>query len=171
MKRLRYIGYLLLLLAVLPSFSSCNNEDDLVKILTSGTPWRMSRLTVDGSSNKFDPNFWETEAERDASLNLYNLSSSYYTVTFAGAEINGEITGNTITVRGMDSSASGTWSANASSNAMSLSLSVSGSETDVLATIFMNGMQNVYKYSGDTNNLNLYFKDGDTTYVIGFSPQ
>jgi hypothetical protein len=32
-------------------------------------------------------------------------------------------------------------------------------------------LQNVYKYEGDANSLTLYFKDGPTTRVMGFTPQ
>lgn len=167
-RKIKYMGCLLLLLTTLTIFSSCNNEDDVLEILT-GKTWRMSRLTTDGSSNKFG-NFWDSEDAYNTSFEYYNASSSFYTITFDGAEIDGEVVGNQVSIRGIDSSASGTWSANGSSNAMSLSLTVSGTESDVLASIFMNGIQNIYKYSGDINNLNLYFKDEGTTYVIGFTP-
>jgi hypothetical protein len=38
-----------------------------------------------------------------------------------------------------------------------------------LAKVFINGIQNVFKYEGDIHNITLYFKDGNTTKVMGFT--
>lgn len=55
---------------------------------------------------------------------------------------------------------------------LSISVKVTGSaESDALAKAFISGLQNVYKYEGDANSLTLYFKDGPTTRVMGFTPQ
>lgn len=55
---------------------------------------------------------------------------------------------------------------------LSISVKVTGAaESDALAKAFISGLQNVYKYEGDANSLTLYFKDGPTTRVMGFTPQ
>jgi signal transduction histidine kinase len=46
---------------------------------------------------------------------------------------------------------------------------VIGTESDKLAKVFINGIQNVFKYEGDIHNITLYFKDGNTTKVMGFT--
>lgn len=164
------IGCLLLtVLTMLSAFSSCKNEDDVIEVLT-GKTWKMSRLTTEGSSSQFAVK-WASESDYNTSMSYLTLSG-YYTVSFNGVQINGELSGNQVSVRGCNSSASGTWTANGKSKEMSLSLSLAGdTETDSLAVAFMEGIQKVYKYSGDENQLNLYFMDGSTSYVIGFTKQ
>ncbi len=71
-----------------------------------------------------------------------------------------------------NSSVNGTWKADGASGSLSISVKVTGAaESDALAKAFISGLQNVYKYEGDANSLTLYFKDGPTTRVMGFTPQ
>ena len=48
---------------------------------------------------------------------------------------------------------------------------VEGSDSDVLAKAFINGMKNVFSYRGnsDTNNLHLNFKEGELTKYMSFT--
>ena len=157
------------MLLLLTLNTACSEEDDYIQILI-GKTWKMSRLTTKGSSTQFAME-WDTEEEQETSLSYVSVSS-YYTITFSGAEIDGELVGNDVRIRGVDCTATGTWTADGNTYAMSFDLSLSGTESDPLAAQFINGIQNVYSYSGDDNNLNLYFKDDDgNTYVIGFTPR
>ena len=52
---------------------------------------------------------------------------------------------------------------------ISISGKAYGSESDKLAKVFISGLFNVFKYEGDVHNLTLYFKDGNTTKVMGFT--
>ena len=150
---------MLLMFSLLPLLSGCDNEDDVIGIFT-GKTWKLSRLTNKGSNAQFYPNLWNNnEEEMKKSLDkLYNQKSTF-TLNFEGTELDGELMGTTVNGQGINSSVNGTWKADGAS------------ESDALAKAFISGLQNVYKYEGDANSLTLYFKDGPTTRVMGFTPQ
>ena len=54
---------------------------------------------------------------------------------------------------------------------LTLNGKVTGAETDKLAKAFMAGLLKVFKYEGDSKSLTLYFKDENTTKVMGFTAQ
>lgn len=166
-----YICHLLLMLALIPVFSGCNTEDDLIRIFT-GKTWKMSRITIEGKEDvPFGAIAWDSEAAFNRSIELLGMKDNF-TVVFEGNEINGELTGNKVTVTGVQvKKANGTWSANGKDNTIGLSLNISASETDPLAKEFIKGMQNVFKYEGDENQITLYYKEGQTTCLIGFAKQ
>ena len=149
---------MLLMFSLLPLLSGCDNEDDVIGIFT-GKTWKLSRLTNKGSNAQFYPNLWNNnEEEMKKSLDkLYNQKSTF-TLNFEGTELDGELMGTTVNGQGINSSVNG--------------VKVTGAaESDALAKAFISGLQNVYKYEGDANSLTLYFKDGPTTRVMGFTPQ
>ena len=126
-----------------------------------------------GSNAQFYPNLWNNnEEEMKKSLDkLYNQKSTF-TLNFEGTELDGELMGTTVNGQGINSSVNGTWKADGASGSLSISVKVTGAaESDALAKAFISGLQNVYKYEGDANSLTLYFKDGPTTRVMGFTPQ
>ncbi len=166
---IRKIGYLLLLLALLPVMSGCNNEDDVIEIFTKNT-WKLSRLTTKDSSARFLPNLWDNEKDYNTSMGALAQESNF-TINFAGTELNGEIMGTTLDGRGIKATFTGTWTVDAKTNDLRISLKVNGSESDPLAKAFIDGLQKVYKYEGDSNSLTLYFKDNNITKVIGFTAQ
>lgn len=171
MKRiLRNISYLLLMLAMLPALSGCNNEDDVIEIFT-GKPWKMTRLTTKGSNARFLPNLWDSQDSMDKSLRKLD-DSGKFTLDFEGSEVDGQLLGTRFTAYGDNVILKGTWNADGKSHSLTFNVTDrSGSESDPLAKAFINGLQNVYKYEGDVNSLTLYFKDGDITKVIGFTHQ
>lgn len=172
MKRIiRNISYLLLVFSLLPILSGCNNEDDVVEIFT-GKTWKLSRLTDKDSSDRFYQGLWNGDkTAQNKSLSLLNNEENTFTLSFEGSEINGELMGTTVSGRGVNSSFSGTWSADGKSNSMTINIKSSGSESDVLAKAFIAGLQKVYKYEGDANSLTLFFDDNGITRVMGFKPQ
>lgn len=171
MKRfIRNTSYLLLMLVLLPLLSGCNNEDDVIEILT-GKTWKLSRLTNKDSNAQFYPSLWnnDNKAMEESLKKLYDREETF-TLTFEGTELDGELMGTHITGQGINSSVSGTWKADSKSQSLSFNVKISGSENDALAKAFVNGLQNVYKYEGDVNSLTLYFNDGQTTRIMGFKP-
>lgn len=168
---IRNIGYLLLLLTLLPVVSGCNNEDDVIEIFTKNT-WKLSRLTTKDSSEQFLPNLWNNEKDFNASM--YDLTQgnqgNNFTINFTGTELNGEIMGTNVDGRGIKSTFTGTWTVKKKKE-LRIYLKVNGSETDPLAREFISGLQTVYEYDGDSNSLTLYFDDGQRTKVIGFTAQ
>ncbi|MDO3390983.1 MULTISPECIES: DUF4847 family protein [Bacteroides] len=166
-----YICHLLLMLALIPVFSGCNTEDDLIRIFT-GKTWKMSRITIEGKENEqFGAIVWDSEAAYNQSIELLKAENNF-TVVFEGIEVNGELSGNNVTVNGVKvKNATGTWTADGKNGNISLNLKISASETDPLAKEFIKGMQNVFKYEGDENQITLYYKEGQTTCLIGFAKQ
>lgn len=171
MKRiLRNISYLLLALLMLPTLSSCDTEDDIIEIFT-GKTWKMSRLTMKGSNAPFLPNLWDSQDSMNASLERLKDKGNF-TLIFEGSEVDGQLLGTRFSAYGVNATLAGTWNADGDSHSLTFSVADrSGSESDPLAKAFINGLQNVYKYEGDASSLTLYFKDGDVTKVIGFTPQ
>lgn len=172
MKRIIQLTTWLLCIALLPLVGSCNDEDDIVEIFT-GKTWKMSRLT-DNEKNapQFYKGIWNSESERLKSMEYLHREGNF-TMTFEGSEINGEIDGTQVVIRGIQSTMTGTWNANGKDNTLKLHLKkTEGSETDPLAKAFMTAIKNVYKYEGDVNQLTLYYKhDQNITRKIGFFKQ
>ena len=132
----------------------------------------MSRITIEGKENEqFGAIVWDSEAAYNQSIELLKAESNF-TVVFEGIEVNGELSGNNVTVNGVKvKNATGTWTADGKNGNISLNLKISASETDPLAKEFIKGMQNVFKYEGDENQITLYYKEGQTTCLIGFAKQ
>lgn len=163
---------MLLLFLLLPLLSGCDNEDDVIEIFT-GKTWKLSRLTNKGSNAQFYPGLWnnDNKAMEESLKKLYNQPNTF-TLNFEGTELDGELMGTTVNGQGISSSINGTWKADGDSGSLSISVKATGAaESDALAKAFIAGLQNVYKYEGDANSLTLYFKDGPTTRVMGFTPQ
>ncbi len=161
---------MLLMFSLLPLLSGCDNEDDVVGIFT-GKTWKLSRLTNKDSNRQFYSGLWQDEKAEEKSREALKAEGNF-TLNFEGTELDGELMGTTVNGQGINSSVNGTWSADGKSQSLSLNLKISGSaESDALAKAFISGLQNVYKYEGDANSLTLYFKDGPTTRVMGFTPQ
>ena len=83
--------------------------------------------------------------------------------------MNGEVTG-TVNVHAVNSSINdAVLKIDGKEHTISIKGKVIGTESDKLAKVFINGIQNVCKYEGDIHNITLYFKDGNTTKVMGFT--
>lgn len=159
----------LLALMLLALTNSCNNEDDVIKILT-GKNWKLSRMTSKGSSIPFYQGLWSNEAAQKKSLEALGKEGNFI-IEFKGSEIDGVISGVSFSARGISATLSGQWNADGKSNSMSIQASQSGTESDPLAKAFIAALLNVYKYEGDVNSLTLYYKDGNTVKVMGFIPK
>lgn len=160
---------MLLMFSLLPLLSGCDNEDDVIGIFT-GKPWKLSRLANKDSNRQFYSGLWKDEEAERKSRDFLKIEGNF-TLNFEGSDVNGELMGTTVTGHGIHSNADGTWKADGKSQSLSLNVKINGSESDALAKAFISGLQNVYKYEGDANSLTLYFKDGPTTRVMGFTPQ
>ena len=158
---------ILLLACSLPLLNGCNDEDDLTKMLT-GKTWKLTRLTIKGSSEPFDSNIWNNDTDRKNSLKALGVESNF-TLVFTGVEVNKETLGSYFDSKGINSFMKGDWNGDGKSNRLTFSnIKVTGSEDDPLAREFNNGLQRVIKYEGDTRNITLYYKDGQVTRIMGF---
>lgn len=160
----------LLFLLLLPLLGGCENEDNVIEIFT-GKTWKLNIISLDGHADWFD--FWNGDVQaRQKSLNLRGQNNSAtFTITFNGSET-GEITGGDFTAQAVNCTYTGVWSADGSSHTLTLSnIRFSGNDTDVLARAFDTGLKNAIRYSGDSQNLYIYYEDGQTTKRMAFQPQ
>lgn len=169
-KKFKNIGFLLLMIVLLPSLSGCNNEDDVIGIFT-GKTWKLSAITAEGNNIQYD--FWNNNADaRKKSMYLLKGKGSF-TLNFEGTDIitgkaEGSFNGRAVSVL-----IDGQWSADGGkSKELKFNAKVSGSESDVFAKAFVSGIKNAFKYDGDKNNLFIYYTDEyNNTKRLGFKPQ
>lgn len=147
----------ILLCALLPLLSACNDSDDVSKIF-SGKRWKMTN--VFSSTKNPATDYWETEEERIESIDQMNESGHCY-LSFSGIPDGNSISG-TYSGYALSSKAliSGNWMANGKNNSFSTSDQAAPTEDmDVLEQVFVWALINAYKYEGDENNLRIYFYD------------
>lgn len=167
--KIRNAGYCLLVLIFSFTFSACSSEDDVMEIF-NGKTWKLSRLTTEDSKAQFYPGLWSNETEEKNSRAALKENGNF-TVNFNCAEVNGEVTG-TVNAHGIKASINdATLNIDGKKRSLTIGGKINGSETDKLAKEFLKGMLGVFKYEGDARSLTLYFKDGKTTKVMGFTAQ
>jgi len=167
----KIVPLLILALCLLPLFSSCEREDDVMEIFT-GKTWRMSYIFPEGSySNPLD--LWNGDAEAYEKSKVLASDKSHFNLTFQGGLTNTGQMGGTFTGVAVNATVVGQWTADGETRALNFSnVKWTGSESDVLAKAFMKGVSsNVYKYSGDNGNLYLHYKDGELLRVVGMIPK
>ena len=158
------------LLAVILLLAGCNNEDDVMEIFT-GKTWKLTRLTTEGSSNRFLAGLWDNENSYNNSIEKLNSSGNYILNFYGDSQSDGLIT-PTFNANGINAKiTNGTWKADGISKDLTLSGKVTGTESDPLAKEFMKGLPLIYKYEGDNRTLTLYYKDGQINKIMGFKAQ
>ncbi|MCD8184260.1 MAG: DUF4847 domain-containing protein [Bacteroides sp.] len=172
---IRNIGYLLLAIAILPFLGGCNDEDDVIKIFT-GKTWKLSYIGLEGSYQQY--NFWGEKGmspNNPAYTNSMDLlkQANNFTITFNGSTLVNNTPGGTFEGKIVDPAGfDGTWKADGKNHTLSLNPDgVWPGESDVLAKAFREGLMNAFQYGGDSRNLFIYYKDGQTTKFMGFTPK
>ena len=149
---------------------ACNNKDDVMEIFT-GKTWKLTRLTTEGSSNRFLSGLWDNENSYNNSIEKLN-SSGNYILNFYGDNQSAELIEPKFNANGINAKiTNGTWKADGISKELVLSGKVTGAETDPLAKEFMKALLLIYKYEGDNRTLTLYYKDGKINKIMGFIAQ
>ena len=168
-KHLYYICIVWLALTCIPLLSGCSKEDD-VKTIFTGKTWKMSYIFREGDPKAY-VNFWYDDREAEAASIALQKTNGNYEIEFSGAKIDGAFSGS-ISGKGVDATFKGTWRADADSREFHTSdMNWSGEEKDILAKQFQKALNNTIKYSGDTNSLYIYYKDGEVTYVMALLPK
>lgn len=170
MKRyLTYISVALLFLLSLPMLSGCSKKDD-VKVIFTGKTWKMSYIFREGNAKAY-VNFWYDDREAEqASIELQKAAGNYE-VEFTGASLDGIFQGAMV-AKGVKSTLSGSWRADGDKQTLNtFNMNWSSEESDILAKQFQKGLNNAYKYTGDSNALYIYYKDGEVTYVMALLPK
>lgn len=168
-KRIRHIFSLLAIALLLPALSGCDQEDDVLGILT-GKVWKLTYIAVEGDESKMY-NFWgENTTAYKNSMDALKIDANY-NITFDGSEINGIISGS-FTANTASTTITGRWTADGGSRKFTTSdIRVNGAERDAfLGNAFTTGLRNAEKYSGDNNNLYIYYKEGQRTFIMFLHP-
>lgn len=156
-----------MLLACLPIFSACNDEDDVIEIFT-GKVWKLNRLNIEGNSGQFLA-LWSTEQAYNQSMTALRTEGNY-TIEFTAPDVN--VAGGDFTAHGIRATVTGQWNADGKSHTISItSVRVSGSETDPLAREFVNGLQELSSYEGDSRTLTLKYAEGQNNKIMGLTAQ
>lgn len=157
---------LLLFATLLPLLEACDQGDDIAEIFT-GKTWKLTYITMNGQT----VDFWNgDEAAYNESERLRRQSATF-TVTFHGGDTE-SVAGGEFNARAVNRTINGQWTADGVSHELRLTdIRVTGSDTDVLATAFYNGLQNATRYEGDSQNLYIYYEDGETTKCMAFHVQ
>lgn len=155
----------LLMLILLPLLGGCDEEDDVMEIFT-GKTWKLTYIALEGQHQMF--NFWNNDTNAaKRSMQLLEQESSF-TVEFNGSELT-EYVGGDFEALAVNCSLKGNWAANGASRELRLiDIRTSGNDTDVLARAFRTGLTNAIRYSGDSQNLYIYYEDGQTTKYMAF---
>jgi len=177
MKMKTKLTYLLLLL-LLPLLGGCDEEDDVLEIFTEKTwtgkawkikTWKLTYIALEGQHQMFD--FWNEDTNAaQRSLQLLEQGSTFI-IEFNGGET-ADYVGGDFEARAVNRSVTGNWAANGASRELRLTdLHTSGNDTDPLARAFLTGLENTVRYSGDSQNLYIYYEDGQTTKCMAFHVQ
>ena len=155
----------LLMLILLPLLGGCDEEDDVMEIFT-GKTWKLTYIALEGQHQMF--NFWNNDTNAaKRSMQLLEQESSF-TVEFNGSELT-EYVGGDFKALAVNCSLEGNWAANGASRELRLiDIRTSGNDTDVLARAFRTGLTNAIRYSGDSQNLYIYYEDGQITKYMAF---
>ncbi|WP_321332831.1 DUF4847 family protein [uncultured Bacteroides sp.] len=165
--------HLLFLIFMLPVFSGCNDTDDVVRIFT-GKTWKLTGIYLT-SNDKECEDYW-TNSSGEYNENAYKASQELRAaagncvVTFSGVLTGNTISGN-FSGKCISTSLNGTWRADGESRSFNASTTNPGSESDVLGKAYIDAWGTAQSYSGDQNNLYIYFKDGQTKKYLLFHVQ
>ena len=159
---------LLLCAVLLPLLAGCDGSDDVAEIFT-GKTWKLTYIALEGQHQWVD--FWDgNEAARQRSMKELEKSATF-TVTFQGSEAEG-VVGGEFEAQAINGRTTGYWSADGGSRKLSTTnIRTTGSDTDALARAFTAGLRNARRYSGDSQNLYIYYEDGQTTKCMAFHIQ
>lgn len=157
--------YLFFLALLFPLLSGCNDTDDVARIFL-GKTWKLTNI-MEGSLPSND--YWNgNEAAQAASIALIQEGDNC-TIKFSGT-ITGNIIIGTTSGRATSTAFSGTWRVDGESRTFSSATSTT-TDSDVLGKAFLDGLNNATSYSGDENNLYIYFKEGQKTKYLLFHVQ
>lgn len=160
----------LLIAILLPLLSACDEGDDVAQIFT-GKTWKLTYIALEGQHKQFD--FWNNDAEAQRRSMQLLEGEANFTLTFYGGDEKSEGAGEFDGV-GANQQFSGRWNADGVSRELhisNISATAGSSETDILARAFVNGLPNATSYSGDDQNLFIYYTDGQTTKCMAFHIQ
>ncbi|WP_321480990.1 DUF4847 family protein [uncultured Bacteroides sp.] len=148
--------HLLLVAFLLPILSGCNNSDDVARIFLDKT-WQLTDILEGNSSS----DYWNGNKEaKEASLKLIGVGDNF-TITFTGT-VDGNSISGALSGKATSTTYTGNWRANGEKNTF-ISSANPITDRDVLGRAFLDALNHATSYSGDENNLYIYFKEGQRT--------
>jgi hypothetical protein len=154
-------SYLPVLALFFSFFVGCNQTDDLKGILI-GKTWKLTEIRYDNGSLCRD--YWAIASggfDQEAFDVSYKQKAvrECFTLIFSGVDSGGKASGQYMG-KATNATLSGNWSADGKSRAFQTSYQSAEMDKDVLGKAFANAIKNAEFYSGDYNNLTVYFKEG-----------
>ncbi|KAA6331873.1 hypothetical protein EZS27_019567 [termite gut metagenome] len=142
-------------------FVSCNQTDDL-KGIFMGKTWKLTEIRYDNGDLCKD--YWVTVSggfDRESFDISYKQKAvrECFTLIFSGVDSGGKASGQ-YKGRATNVDLSGNWSVDSESRAFQTSYQNAEMDKDVLGRAFANAIKNAEFYSGDYDNLTVYFKEG-----------
>lgn len=156
---------IVMIAVLLPLLSGCSQEDDVTSIFT-GKVWKLSFITLGDSSTPYSFGMSKEQMDQEYAA---EQTPEYLTVTFSLSP-NSPDSGN-FTATGTLSYIRGKWSADGSTNQFTTSdVPNIPMDNNRIAREMFKGLKNAYRYSGDTRNLYIYYKEGQNTFRLAFTP-
>ncbi len=168
-KSLFYFRFLSCCWVLMVWLSGCNEKDDVVSIFTDKT-WKLTYIGVKGTYGKMY-DFWNGDnTANQSSIQKLQNNKEYFTVSFNGSETNGIVSG-AFSGRATSAEINGTWTADGNKQTFSTGNVHAGTDQDILGRAFINGLRNAQSYTGDTENLYIYYEEGQQSFFLAFKPQ
>ena len=154
-KKIKGVWGVVLMLPLL--FGSCNNTDDVQSIFT-GRTWRLSYIAQKGKNGMLDP--YRFSDVTQTNYNAWDASTGdrSFRIDFDGTTTDNVIAG---TFDGFGSvTMTGTFQADGKNNEFLSRVTKSSQSvsSDNYAKKIIEGMKNANSYTGDNNNLYIYFE-------------
>jgi hypothetical protein len=154
-------SYLWIFVLFFSFFVGCNQTDDL-KGIFMGKTWKLTEIRYDNGEVCKD--YWVTASggfDQGAFDGSYKQKAvrDCFTLILSGMENDGKASGQ-YTGRATSVALSGNWSADGESRTFQTSSQSMEIDRDVLGRAFANAIKNAEFYSGDYDNLTIYFKEG-----------
>jgi len=166
--KMKNVFALLCCAVLLPLLSGCNESDDVAEIFTDKT-WKLTVISLDGQHQWFD--FWNGDEAAFQRSRRELEKGATFTVTFQGSETEGTVGGD-FKAQAINRTINGYWNADGSSRELhTTNIRTTGTDSDVLARAFETGLRNATRYTGDSQYLYIYYKDGQTTKCMAFHLQ
>lgn len=162
--------WLILLVLLLPLLSGCNDADDVQKIFI-GKTWKLSVIKFAGSDKECKDYWLNADGNFNQALfeesNKRLMEANTFTITFSGVTKEDEISGKANGKAYSTAFSEVNWKANAVNNDFSIAIKPTN-DKDVLGTAFLKALANATSYSGDENNLYIYFSEGQQNKYLAF---
>lgn len=148
--------------------TSCNNDDDVLDIFVGNNKtWKLTFISRSGSNQWYD--FWGANETAKKASETALAKEGNFILNFEGGT-GGVNTGGGLTGHAVKYDINGTWNVG-EERKLTIVLNGTATESDPLAKAFVNGLKGAIRYEGDTDNLYIYYDEGQTAMRMAFHVQ